>query len=67
MYAVNYLKPKSLDEARKLFENNGDAKFLAGGQTLIPTLKQRLAQPTALIDLGGIAGLAGIKVAGAPW
>ena len=64
MYAFNYLKPKSLDEARKLFENNGDAKFLAGGQTLIPTLKQRLAQPTALIDLGGIAGLAGIKVAG---
>ena len=64
MYSFNYIKPKSLDEARKLFENNGDAKFLAGGQTLIPTLKQRLAQPTALIDLGGIAALAGIKVAG---
>jgi aerobic carbon-monoxide dehydrogenase medium subunit len=64
MYQFNYLRPKSLDEARKLFENNGDAKFLAGGQTLIPTLKQRLAQPTALIDLGAIAGLAGIKVSG---
>ncbi|MBP6010758.1 MAG: xanthine dehydrogenase family protein subunit M [Alphaproteobacteria bacterium] len=63
MYQFQYFRPKSLDEARKLYENNGDAKFLAGGQTLIPTLKQRLAQPTALIDLGGIA-LSGIKVAG---
>jgi carbon-monoxide dehydrogenase medium subunit len=64
MYQFEYLRPKSLDEARKLYENKGDAKFLAGGQTLIPTLKQRLAQPTALIDLGAISGLAGIKVAG---
>ena len=64
MYQFNYLRPKSLDDARKLFESNGDAKFLAGGQTLIPTLKQRLAQPTALIDLGAISGLAGIKIAG---
>ena len=64
MYQFNYLRPKSLDEARKLFESNGDAKFLAGGQTLIPTLKQRLAQPAALIDLGGIGGLVGIKVSG---
>jgi carbon-monoxide dehydrogenase medium subunit len=63
MYQFQYFRPKSLDEARKLFENNGDAKFLAGGQTLLPTMKQRLAQPTALIDLGGIA-LSGIKVAG---
>lgn len=64
MYQFNYLRPKSLDEARKLYENNGDAKFLAGGQTLLPTLKQRLAQPTALIDIGAIPGLAGIKVSG---
>jgi carbon-monoxide dehydrogenase medium subunit len=64
MYQFQYFRPKSLDEARRLFENNGDAKFLAGGQTLIPTLKQRLAQPTALIDLGGIGGMSGIKVAG---
>ena len=64
MYQFQYFRPKSLDEARKLYENNGDAKFLAGGQTLIPTLKQRLAQPTALIDLGGIGGMTGVKVAG---
>jgi aerobic carbon-monoxide dehydrogenase medium subunit len=62
MYQFQYFRPKSLDEAKKLYENNGDAKFLAGGQTLIPTLKQRLAQPTALIDLSGIA-MSGIKVA----
>jgi len=62
MYQFNYFRPKSLDEARKLFQTNGDAKFLAGGQTLIPTLKQRLAQPSALIDLGGIGGLSGIKL-----
>lgn len=64
MYQFAYHRPKTLDEARKLFENNGDAKYLGGGQTLIPTLKQRLAQPTALIDLGGIGGMSGIKVAG---
>lgn len=63
MYQFQYFRPTSLDEARKLFENNGDAKFLAGGQTLIPALKLRLAQPTALIDLCGIAGLSGIKAA----
>lgn len=63
MYQFQYFRPKSLDEAKKLFENNGDAKFLAGGQTLIPTLKQRLAQPTALIDLGGLA-MTGVKVTG---
>ena len=40
---------------------NEDAKLLAGGQTYLPTLKQRLAQPTDVIDLGGIAELKGIK------
>jgi len=65
MYQFQYFRPKTIEEARKLYENTGgDAKFLAGGQTLIPTLKQRLAQPTALIDIGGIPGFAGIKVAG---
>ena len=64
MYQFQYFRPKSLDEARKLYENNGDAKYLAGGQTLIPTLKQRLAQPTALIDLGAVAGLASVRVSG---
>ena len=38
-----------------------DAKALAGGKTLLPTMKQRLASPTALIDLGGLAELSGIR------
>ena len=40
---------------------HGDAKLMAGGQTFIPTLKQRLAQPSDVIDLGAIAELKGIK------
>src|SRR5262245_18149971 len=63
MYQFQYFRPKTLDEARKLVASHADAKLLAGGQTLIPTLKQRLAQPTALVDLGAIAGMSGIKVA----
>jgi aerobic carbon-monoxide dehydrogenase medium subunit len=61
MYAFEYKKPTSLAEAAQLIGGDGDAKLMAGGQTFIPTLKQRLAQPTAVIDLGGIGELAGIK------
>ena len=64
MYQFQYFRPKTLAEARQLYENNGDAKFLAGGQTLLPALKLRLAQPTALIDLGAIEGMSGIKISG---
>ena len=41
-----------------------DAKFMAGGQTLIPTMKQRLAKPSDVIDLGGAADLKGISASG---
>ena len=51
----------SVAEAVALLGAHGDAKLMAGGQTFIPTLKQRLAQPSDLIDLGGIAELKGIK------
>jgi carbon-monoxide dehydrogenase medium subunit len=61
MYSFEYHKPTSLAEAAKLLAADADAKLMAGGQTYIPTLKQRLAQPTSVIDLGGIAELAGIK------
>ena len=44
-----------------LLAKNGEAKIVAGGMTLIPTLKQRLAQPSDLVDLGGIAELKGVK------
>ncbi len=62
MYAFDYHRPSSLGEAEQLLV--GEATLLAGGQTLIPTLKQRLAQPSAVIDIGGIAELGGISADG---
>jgi carbon-monoxide dehydrogenase medium subunit len=62
MYQFNYHKPTSVEEAQALFKAVEDGMFLAGGQTLIPTLKQRLAAPTDVIDLSGIAELSGIEV-----
>ena len=62
MYNFEYHRPSSLDEAVSLLK--GEASLLAGGQTLIPTLKQRLAQPSAVVDLGGIAALSGVSVDG---
>jgi len=54
-------RAKSLAEAAKAFKAAGEGRFLAGGQTLIPVLKQRLAAPSDLVALGGVAGLAGIS------
>lgn len=57
-----YFRPSSLEEAVALLQRyEGDAKLLAGGQSLIPLLNMRLARPSALVDLGGIAGLDEIK------
>jgi len=64
MYDFNYHRPSSLDEAKALFADAADGAYLAGGMTLIPTLKQRLASPSDLIDLGGLAELNSIAVAG---
>lgn len=64
MYAFDYHKPSSLQEVASLLSAKEDATVVAGGQTLIPTLKHRLAQPTDLIDLSGIAELKGIKLDG---
>lgn len=64
MYDFAYHKPASLADAVKLLAADGDAKAMAGGQTLIPTLKQRLAKPSAVVDLGAIKDLGGISVAG---
>ncbi len=61
MYNFEYSKAKSVADAAKAAGADSEAKLLAGGMTLIPTLKQRLAKPTAVIDLNGIADLAGIK------
>lgn len=62
MYTFSYHRPTSLEEAHALFQQSEDAMYLAGGQTLIPTMKQRLAAPSDVIDLAGVDGLAGIDV-----
>jgi carbon-monoxide dehydrogenase medium subunit len=64
MYNFNYQRPGSLEEAVKAIAAAADGKLLAGGQTLLPTMKQRLAQPSDLIDLGAIDALAGITKKG---
>jgi carbon-monoxide dehydrogenase medium subunit len=64
MYETNYHRAASSEEAVKLMGSAGDGKFMAGGQTLIPTMKQRLAAPTDLIDLRHIAAMKGITVNG---
>ena len=62
MYAFDYHKPHSLAEAADLLSAHPEARLLAGGMTLLPTLKQRLASPSDLIDLSGMPDLAGIQV-----
>ena len=54
MYAFDYHRPQTLRQAVNLLGRAEDAKILAGGQTLIPTLKARLARPLNLIDLSAI-------------
>ncbi|MCG8361059.1 MAG: xanthine dehydrogenase family protein subunit M [Kiloniellales bacterium] len=61
MYDFTYHRPASLDAAAAALGGADDGKLLAGGQTLLPTMKQRLASPSDLIDLKGIAGLGGIS------
>lgn len=58
----DYVKPASVAEAITALEQGGDdAKILGGGQSLIPVLRLRLAAPSVIIDLGGIAELRGIR------
>ena len=64
MYNFNYHKPASLAEAADLMAKAEDGAYLSGGMTLIPTLKQRLASPSDVIDLAGIDGLQGVRVDG---
>jgi Aerobic-type carbon monoxide dehydrogenase, middle subunit CoxM/CutM homologs len=64
MHSVNYHRASSVDEAVSLFSGAEDGKFVAGGQTLIATMKQRLAQPSDLIDLRHVPALKGISVEG---
>ena len=57
----DYVRAKTLDEALTLLAQNEDAKILAGGHSLIPAMKLRLAQPPLLIDIGRISGLSYVR------
>src|ERR1700688_1549196 len=63
MYEFEYHKPASLDDVARLLGDE-EAKLVAGGMTLIPTLKLRLAKPSQLIDLGALPALKGITEEG---
>jgi aerobic carbon-monoxide dehydrogenase medium subunit len=64
----DYEAPESLEEAiRMLHENGEDAKLLAGGHSLLPLMKMRLATPTVLVDLRKIPGLHGVQQDNGGW
>jgi CO/xanthine dehydrogenase FAD-binding subunit len=64
MYATNYRRASSVAEAARLQSSSEEAKYVSGGMTLIPTMKQRLAAPSDLVDLRHIAELKAISVDG---
>ncbi|MBO1074497.1 FAD binding domain-containing protein [Roseomonas marmotae] len=61
MYDFEYHRPTSVADAVKILAADPDAKPISGGMTLLPALKHRLNKPSALVDLGGIAELRGVK------
>src|SRR5712691_9379207 len=61
----DYVRPSSLDEAVSALAGGGeDAKVIAGGQSLMPLLRLRLAYPDLLVDVGGLVELSGVTDAG---
>jgi len=64
MHAFEYHRPSNVRQAAALLQKNEDAKIVAGGHTLLPTMKQRLAAPSALVDLGAMGELRGIEKKG---
>jgi carbon-monoxide dehydrogenase medium subunit len=64
MHNFAYHRPGSVADAIKAVGSASDGKLIAGGQSLLPTLRQRLAEPSDVVDLGAIAELKGIKAEG---
>ncbi len=64
MYEFKYHRPTTVRQAANLLGKNEDAKLIAGGHTLVPVMKQRLAAPPHLVDLTRIEGLSGIEMKG---
>ena len=66
MYETRYVRATSPQEAVSALQSSDDGKFLAGGMTLLPTMKQRLAAPDCVIDLSK-CGLSGIECVAVPY
>lgn len=64
MYEFKYHRPTTVRQAANLLIKNEDAKLIAGGHTLVPVMKQRLAAPPHIIDLSHIEGVDGIEMKG---
>src|SRR5258707_1919063 len=64
MYEFKSHRPATVRKADNLLIKNEDAKLIAGGHTLVPVMKQRLASPPHLVDLSHIEGLDGIEMKG---
>jgi carbon-monoxide dehydrogenase medium subunit len=64
MYAFTFHRPQTLRQAANMLAKNEEAKLLAGGHTLLPTMKLRLAGPPQIIDMALIEGLTGIEQSG---
>ena len=62
MYEFTYSKASSVEDAASQFGEAEEGKFMSGGMTLLPTLKQRLARPSNVIDLAQLPEMAGIDV-----
>ena len=58
---VDYYRAKSVDDAVQMLKKNKGAKLLAGGHSLVPAMKLRVANPSMLVDIGRIKSLSGIK------
>ncbi len=61
MYNFNYHRPSSVEEAVQLLSGASEGTLMGGGMTLLPVLKQRLANPSDVVDIGGISGLSGVS------
>jgi carbon-monoxide dehydrogenase medium subunit len=62
VYAFEYARPETVKDAASVLRRSPDAKLLAGGQSLVPALRLRLARPALLVDLRGLADLDGIRM-----
>ena len=64
MYNFTFHRPTTVRQAAGLLARNQEAKLLAGGHSLLPVMKQRLAQPSAIVDLALVEGMTGVEVKG---